>query len=318
MATKTGSKPKVLVSNDDGIEAPGIRALIAEIVKSACFDVYVSAPAGERSAQSHAITLGRYLSCAPAQVPGVLEAFAVDGTPADSVMLGMHSSLMSCNGSFDLVVSGINRGDNCGLHVIYSGTVGAAREAACKGVPAIAFSLDNHQARKEEDFEISAQISVALMRAALGLLPGQDPAVSPAEAFKQRGFLNVNIPNLHGRQLQGLHVTHMSQACVFPSFKEVKEAGGPVLAEIEEHTPPSRVFRHYAGIMQSDEAPGGDGWAMRNGWVSVTALGLRQDLGRGQAALETAAVEAMLAATSAIVAAAAADKGLAAGGVSKL
>eukprot|EP00955_Chlamydomonas_euryale_P026338 278335-Chlamydomonas_euryale.AAC.4 len=99
--------------------------------------------------QSHAITLGRYLSAFPSEhmldaCPGVVEAWAVDGTPADSVMLGLHSNCLKTR-NFDLMVSGINRGDNCGRHVIYSGTVAAAREASCTGLPAMAFSLDNHK-----------------------------------------------------------------------------------------------------------------------------------------------------------------------------
>lgn len=89
-----GSRPRILVSNDDGINAPGIRALIAALVEQNFADVLVCAPSGERSAQSHAITLGRYMSCAPAEVPGAIEAYAVDGTPADSVMLAMHSPLL--------------------------------------------------------------------------------------------------------------------------------------------------------------------------------------------------------------------------------
>eukprot|EP00879_Flechtneria_rotunda_P029967 GHRR01032442.1.p1 GENE.GHRR01032442.1~~GHRR01032442.1.p1 ORF type:complete len:202 (+),score=39.37 GHRR01032442.1:884-1489(+) len=127
----TNKRPRVLVSNDDGINAPGLRALVTALHEANFCDVHVCAPSGERSAQSHAITLGRYLSCYPSDVSGAVQAFAVDGTPADSVMLALNSPVFQ-NPQFDLVASGINRGDNCGLHVTYSGTVGAAREAACK------------------------------------------------------------------------------------------------------------------------------------------------------------------------------------------
>lgn len=154
---KLQRQARVLVSNDDGINAPGLRHLVKALSRVA--SVYVMAPSGERSASSHAITLGRYLSCFPADVPGTVEAFAVDGSPADSVMLALNSPVFKVCSSgacrrarllctstsaaatpptarqdvtFDLVASGINRGDNAGLHVIYSGTVGAAREAACK------------------------------------------------------------------------------------------------------------------------------------------------------------------------------------------
>jgi 5'/3'-nucleotidase SurE len=83
----------VLISNDDGIAAPGLRELVAQLAADGGIDVHVCAPSGERSAQSHAITLGRYLSCFAAEVPGAVSAFAVDGTPADSVMLALHSPL---------------------------------------------------------------------------------------------------------------------------------------------------------------------------------------------------------------------------------
>ncbi len=87
------ARPRILVSNDDGINAPGIKAVVNELLKADFCDVYVCAPSGERSAQSHAITLGRYLSCVPQEgyASGVVEAYAVDGTPADSVMLALCS-----------------------------------------------------------------------------------------------------------------------------------------------------------------------------------------------------------------------------------
>lgn len=87
-------KPRVLVSNDDGIDAPGLRSLVAQMVASQCFQVYVCAPSGERSAQSHAITLGRYLACVEWDVPGAAHAVGVDGTPADSVMLALNSPVL--------------------------------------------------------------------------------------------------------------------------------------------------------------------------------------------------------------------------------
>ena len=96
-------------------------------------------------------------------IDGAVEAFAVDGTPADSVGVALKSSLLRTR-DFDLVVSGINRGDNVGLHVLYSGTVGAAREATCRGYPAIAFSLASHRARSEEDYAQAAGCAVAFIK----------------------------------------------------------------------------------------------------------------------------------------------------------
>lgn len=307
-------RPRVLVANDDGIAAPGIKALTSALIKAGFCDVYVCAPTGERSAQSHAITLGRYLQCTKADDmhPGALQVFAVDGTPADSVMLALCSPVFQ-DPNFDLVVSGINRGDNCGLHVIYSGTVGAAREAACKGIPAIAFSLDNHLARKQDDYTMSASLAVSIVRATLGLGAGQSAAKPPASALKGV-VVNVNFPIGQGQMIQGVHLTRQSVACVFPAFKEVSEAPGPHLAEIDEHTPNSRVFRNYAGLVQEDQDDGGDAWAMKNGWISVTPLSLKSDI---TATLE-ARNEGVLAAVSELIVHAASDAGLDAGGVAKL
>jgi len=306
-------RPAILVANDDGIKAPGIRALVRELLLFC--DVTVCAPSGERSAQSHAITLGRYLSAFPSEhmldaCPGVVEAWAVDGTPADSVMLGLHSNCLKTR-NFDLMVSGINRGDNCGRHVIYSGTVAAAREASCTGLPAMAFSLDNHKARRMDDYAVAAKLCASLVKAALGLLPGQ---VSPPANHLSGIVLNVNVPSPASSHIKGYHLTHQSNAGIFPAFKEIQEPTGAHLAEIDEHTPDSRVFRNYAGTEHADHQKGGDDWAIRGGYVSITPLGLRSCIpSRMQTAFDDANGR-VLAATGSVITAAAADMGLLAGG----
>lgn len=107
--------------------------------------------------------VGKNLHAFSIDVPGSVEAYAVDGSPADSVLVAVRSNLLSTR-DFALIVSGINRGDNAGLHVIYSGTVGAAREGACSNYPALALSLDSHSARSKEQYEQAAQCSVALIK----------------------------------------------------------------------------------------------------------------------------------------------------------
>ncbi|KAF5829209.1 survival protein sure-like phosphatase/nucleotidase [Dunaliella salina] len=280
--------------------------------------ISVCAPNGERSAQSHAITLGQHLTCQPWDMGDMVhEAYAVDGTPADTVMLALNSPLFQPNtkGGFDAVVSGINRGDNCGLHVIYSGTVGAAREAACKGIPAIAFSLDNHMARKLEDYATSAQLSVAILKAMLGMLPPH-PSPPPADALKVHDvLLNVNYPMGQGELIQGLYLTHQSLACAFPAFKELHPSSAR-LEELSEAQKTERVFRNYFGSMQEDESVGGDGWAIKNGWVSITPIGLRSDIESRTS--QATVFEPVMQATADIVKAAAADTSLEAGGVAKL
>lgn len=272
-------KPRILISNDDGVTAPGLVALTQALNSSNAFCSFtVCGPSGERSAQSHCISIGKHLHAFNIDVPGAEEAFAVDGSPADSVMLALNSQLLKSR-TFDLVVSGINRGDNAGLHVIYSGTVGAAREAACKDVPSIALSLDNYKARSVEHYTEAARIAVVLIKSMLGLNTCEIPR--PLKDFS--GYvLNVNFPEQGLTQMgSGLFLAHQSQHCHFPDFQELcpdphfDEPG----SHFNKHGKVSlRAFRNAAGFLREDLTPGSDSFALRQGWVSVTLLGLLSDI----------------------------------------
>lgn len=300
-AVNETQRPRVLVSNDDGIQAPGLQALVARLVAANFCDVYVSAPAAERSAQSHAITLGRYLSCYRYDVPGTVESYAVEGTPADSVMLALNGPMFK-NSSWDLVVSGINRGNNMGSHVIYSGTVGAAREAACKGLPGIAFSLDDHQARSTASYDSSSALSVVLIQSVLGLVPPCPCVLS----VLQRCVLNVNFPNKPLEEVRGYRLAHQTFINTIPYYEEVIEKAGPHMPEIDEHTPDVRVFRNYAGCQVKDDTADGDDSVVAEGWVSVTPLSLRSDLTELQAGMQSWSSAVLEATVQVVVAAAAA------------
>lgn len=268
---------RILVSNDDGINAPGLQALVAELVRQDFCTVCVCGPSGEQSGQSHAITLGKPLACFPIIVPGAQQSFAVVGSPADSVMLALNGPIFE-DPAFDLVISGINRGDNCGLHVIYSGTVGAAREAACKGVPSLAVSLDNVRGKSIEEYAAASIYTVALVKAVLGLLEGTEAAW-----LKEMigCVINVNVPAGPLHAIKGLHLTHQGAACVFPAFREVFQEvphdEGAVTSSVIS-MPGMRTFRNAAGDMRWDDSPGSDTWAVHEGWASVTPLGLRSDI----------------------------------------
>lgn len=167
-------KPRILVSNDDGLHAEGLAALVEAVEPLG--EVWVVAPASEQSAASHALSLHR-----PLRLKQVKERwFSVDGTPADCVYLAVHHVLR--DRAPTLVLSGINHGPNLADDVIYSGTVAAAREGALLGFGAIAFSLVT---RRTFDFTHATRFAHALVASAL------------ANGLAARTLLNVNIPS-HG------------------------------------------------------------------------------------------------------------------------
>eukprot|EP00887_Chlorella_sp_A99_P005367 scaffold1.g5367.t1 len=238
----------------------------------------VSAPAGERSAQSHSVTIGRHLHAFNIPVEGAEEAFAVDGTPADSVMLGLNSPLFQ-NPSFDMVVSGINRGDNCGLHVIYSGTVGAAREGACHGLPAVALSLDSFAARSEEQYSAAATYSVVLIRALLGLLPGV-----PRQPYFCSTFcgtvVSVNMPAGAMDGICGYYLAHQGDSCASLDISQLEADPQHLSAQGCAHAGSVTLsaYRIRVGEIGRDMRPGSDSWAVEQQWVAVTPLCLRTDV----------------------------------------
>jgi 5'-nucleotidase len=155
------ARPLFLLSNDDGYRAPGLAALRSALLVHG--DVVVCAPDNEQSAASHALSLHR-----PLRLHAHGSAiFSVDGTPADSVYVAIHSGTRLLPRRPDVVVSGMNHGNNLGDDVFYSGTVAAAREGALKGIPALAFSAAAG-ADSERAAELGARLAMALVVAAPG------------------------------------------------------------------------------------------------------------------------------------------------------
>jgi len=182
---------KILVTNDDGIEAAGLAALTEAL--SGLGDLLVIAPDRPRSASSHAISLREPLSLERVTLLGDVEAYASNGTPPDCVALGLSRIGEE---RLDLVVSGINRGANLGEDLAYSATVAAAAEAAICGIASFAVSV---AAWDEPDFRPAADFARYLSRIVLerGL---------PAESF-----LNVNLPNLSASQITGVALTRQGR-----------------------------------------------------------------------------------------------------------
>jgi 5'-nucleotidase len=172
----------ILVSNDDGVNAPGIRALADELAKIA--RVIIVAPTQERSAQSQAITITQ-----PLRLHELSEnVYAVDGTPADCVMLSLQHLLEA---KPDWVVSGINRGGNLGTDILYSGTVGAALEACIAGCKAMAISLEGIKGSPMH-YQSAAQIARRILER--------------EELFELQAneLLNVNVPDFPYEEILGL------------------------------------------------------------------------------------------------------------------
>ena len=146
---------RLLISNDDGINAPGIAALIRACV-DAGHEVYVCAPDGQRSAASHSLTLRNPLTVKEMKIEGVCRAWAVGGTPVDCVKL----ALLELCPQAEFVISGVNHGYNAGTDILYSGTVGAAMEGVIVGRPAIAVS---HAASREDTYGKAAALAVRML-----------------------------------------------------------------------------------------------------------------------------------------------------------
>ncbi|MDX1545719.1 MAG: 5'/3'-nucleotidase SurE [Rhodothermales bacterium] len=236
-------RPLILVSNDDGIDAPGIVALAS--VMSELGEVHVVAPATEQSAVGHAITVRDPVRAHPWQfeVPGGhVRAHAVTGTPADCVKLAVNHLLPRRP---DLVVSGINHGPNTAVNVIYSGTVSAATEATILGIDAVAFSLCAWQ---ERDFEAAARIARRI--AATVLANGIPPGV----------LLNVNIPHRAFEAIKGIEVTRQARSRWEESF-------------VERTDPLDRPYYWLSGrFVNLDEGEHTDLQAVEDGFVSVTPI----------------------------------------------
>ncbi len=184
-------KPLILVTNDDGIYAPGIRALYHAMIRLG--EAKVVAPDSERSAVGHAITISDPLRVWEYERNGDFFGYAVNGTPADCVKLGVKAIL---NKKPDLVVSGINQGPNTAINIMYSGTVSAATEGTLMGIPSIAFSIASF---KKSDFAFAAEFAIYLSRMVL------------EKGLPEGTLLNVNIPALPAEEIRGVKITRQGR-----------------------------------------------------------------------------------------------------------
>lgn len=235
----TGKKPSVLLTNDDGYQAAGLRALANELKDVA--DIKIVAPSWERSGAAQSLTLRQPIVCHKINE----NEWAVDGTPADCVIVALHKLLPE---QPDLVISGINHGANLGENVYYSGTVGAAREAVIHHVPGLAVSLCS----KRVDANFAPTAHLARQTAELML----------REALPEQVFLNINVPE--NWQGAGVKLTRQSKKITRTLLREGADPRGVPYFWLSEQ----RIDRNTEIDADSDYA------AVFAGAASITPLHL--------------------------------------------
>jgi 5'-nucleotidase len=232
--------PLILLTNDDGIHAEGLRRLRRAVEDLG--EIVVSAPESQQSAVGHAITLNDPIRVREVRRHGEFYGYGVAGTPADSVKLAIHSLVPRPP---SLVISGINDGANVGVNVLYSGTVSAATEAAILGYPAIACSLAE---KKRPMFEWA----VPWIRAVAKLVMRR--------SLPRGVALNVNVPSLAPEKIKGFKLTRQSLEKFTESYEPREDPRG-------------NVYYWLSGeVAVNEEDATSDVTALRNGFVSVTPL----------------------------------------------
>ena len=237
------SAPLILVTNDDGITAPGIRTLIHAMNQLG--DVVVVAPDSPQSGMGHAITLHESLRLKPMSIDaGPQTEYACSGTPVDCVKLAVHEVLKDRKP--DLIVSGVNHGSNASVNVIYSGTMSAAVEGAMQGIPSIGFSLLDY--RWDASFEACMPFVEQIAREALN---GGVPAGT---------CLNVNFPKPDWAPYAGIKVCRQAQAKWVEEFDKREDPRG-------------KTYYWLTGtFVNEDHGQDTDEWALANGYVSVVPV----------------------------------------------
>ncbi len=238
---RKNGKPVILVTNDDGITAPGLHALVEAMKQLG--EVVVVAPDGPQSGMGHAITMGKPLRLDKVEVHGEVLGYQCSGTPVDCVKLAVNKVL---HRKPDLCVSGINHGSNSSINVIYSGTMSAAMEGAIEGIPSIGFSLNNYN--HEADFTASKHYVKIIAR---NILKTGLPANT---------LLNVNLPDLSLKKIKGIKICRQALAKWEEEFDE----------RIDPRNRPyywlTGKFRNY------DKGEDTDEWALKNGYISVVPV----------------------------------------------
>jgi 5'-nucleotidase len=235
-------KPLILVTNDDGINAPGVRALIS--VMSEIGTVVVVAPDSPQSGMGHAITVNNTLHLNKITDDSAeIQEYSCSGTPVDCVKLAVNEILKQ---KPDLCVSGVNHGSNSSINVIYSGTMSAAVEAGIEGIQAIGFSLLDYD--WNADFET---FKPYIKKISLEVLEKKLPAGT---------ILNVNFPKIKDKNIKGMKICRQAKAVWMEKFDKRK-------------TPQGKDYYWLTGeFVNQDKGEDTDEWALANGYISIVPV----------------------------------------------
>lgn len=227
----------ILLTNDDGIFAPGLAAIYKKLIKLG--QVSVVAPAGAKSGASHSITL-EPLMCDKVDLTGKFAGYSVNGSPADCVKLGI---MELTDGTVDLVVSGMNHGANVGVNVYYSGTVAAAMEAAFFSIPSVALSVAHEE---DTDFDAAAEYGLGVIEKLLPLVAGN--------------VININVPMLSNGEPKGVKVVGQSTSGYHEHYITRRNEQG------------QKEYQLGGGNHRDEKSACTDTIALIDGFITVTAL----------------------------------------------
>lgn len=227
----------ILLTNDDGIFAPGLAAIHKELARLG--DVTVVAPTASCSGASHSVTITHPLICNRVDIEGRFCGYSVQGSPADCVKL---AALQLHEGPIDLLVAGINSGANIGINVYYSGTVAAAMEGAFLKIPSVAMSMAMDE---KMDFEKAARYCVEILEQLLPIETGY--------------VININVPQLSKGNPKGIRVVPQSTKALTEHYEQEQNELG------------QEIFKLTAGTFQSEQHYN-DAASLLKGFITVTAL----------------------------------------------
>ena len=234
-------RPLILVTNDDGINAPGLRTLIS--IMNTIGDVVVVAPDSPQSGMGHAITVDSTLYVQELNSEGPQIEYSCSGTPADCVKLAIRELL---DRKPDLCVSGINHGSNSSINVIYSGTMSAALEAGIEGIPAVGFSLLNY--KWLASFDACPEFVKTIAKNVLN------------HGLPNGIVLNVNIPDIDKEDIKGIKICKQAKGNWVEAFDKRKNPSG-------------RDYYWLSGkFVNLDQGKDTDEWALENGYVSMVPV----------------------------------------------